>query len=141
MPHQLIPTDEGPSSTLFFPERPDFGRAARTSPTEWSENMAEWIDVCATEDIEVEDVVRFDHGVRTFAVYRNDEDVYFCTDGLCTHEQVHLSDGLVLENTIECPKHSSIFDFTTGEVETPPACENLRTYPTRVENGRVLIEI
>lgn len=100
-----------------------------------------WIDACATDAIDAEDVIRFDHGGRTFAIYRNHEDGYFCTDGLCTHEDIHLCDGLVVENTIECPKHSSIFDFTTGVVETPPACNNLRTYSTRVEAGRVLIEI
>lgn len=103
--------------------------------------MAEWIDACATEDVDAEDVIRFDHGDRTFAIYRNDTEKYFCTDGLCTHEDVHLCDGLVMENTIECPKHSSVFNFETGEVETPPACESLKTYPTKVDNGRVYIEI
>ncbi|EPX83199.1 Rieske [2Fe-2S] domain protein, MocE subfamily [Rubellimicrobium thermophilum DSM 16684] len=103
--------------------------------------MPAWIDACATDDIAAEDVIRFDHGGRTFIIVRNHRDEYFCTDGLCTHEDVHLADGMVVENTIECPKHSSIFDITTGEVETPPACENLRTYRTRIENGRVLVEI
>lgn len=103
--------------------------------------MTQWIDACSVDDIDEEDVMRFDHGSRTYAIYRNDANAYFCTDGLCTHENIHLADGLVMENTIECPKHSSIFDFTTGEVETPPACDNLKTYATRVENGRVMIEI
>jgi 3-phenylpropionate/trans-cinnamate dioxygenase ferredoxin subunit len=98
-----------------------------------------WIDACATDDIDAEDVRRFDHGGRTFIIVRNHEDAYYCTDGMCAHEDVHLCDGLVVENTIECPKHSSIFNVTNGEVETPPACENLRTYPTRVEGGRVLV--
>ena len=100
-----------------------------------------WIDACSTGDIDAEEVIRFDHAGRTFAIYRNHQDEYFCTDGLCTHEDIHLSGGLVVENTIECPKHSSIFDFTSGEVETPPACENLHTYRTRVEDGRVMIDI
>ncbi|WP_343081040.1 MocE family 2Fe-2S type ferredoxin [Ostreiculturibacter nitratireducens] len=100
-----------------------------------------WIDACSTDDIDAEDVIRFDHGGRTFIIVRNHQDQYYCTDGHCTHEDVHLADGMVVENTIECPKHSSIFDVTTGEVETPPACENLHTYATRVENGRVMIEI
>ena len=103
--------------------------------------MAKWVDACSTNDIDAEDVIRFDHDERTFAVYRNHEGAYFCTDGLCTHEAIHLADGLVMENNIECPKHSSIFNFTNGEVETPPACNNLNCYTTRVENGRVLIEI
>ena len=100
-----------------------------------------WIDACSTDDIDAEDVRRFDHGGRTFIIVRNHEDAYYCSDGMCTHENVHLCDGLVVENTIECPKHSSIFNVTNGEVETPPACENLRTYPTRVENGRVLVNL
>ncbi|MBV1701965.1 MAG: Rieske 2Fe-2S domain-containing protein [Hyphomicrobiales bacterium] len=100
-----------------------------------------WINACSANDIKTEDVIRFDHGGRTYAIYRNHLDEVFCTDGLCTHEAVHLADGLVVENSISCPKHSSIFDFTNGEVETPPACENLHTYSTRVENGRILIEI
>ncbi len=100
-----------------------------------------WIDACSATDIDAEDVIRFDHGGRTFAIYRNHQDGYFCTDGLCTHEEIHLSGGLVMENTVECPKHSSIFNFTNGEVETPPACNNLHCYATRVDAGRVLIDL
>ena len=100
-----------------------------------------WIDACSINDIEAEEVIRFDHDGRTFAIYRGPADDFFCTDGLCTHEEVHLADGLVMEYSIECPKHASMFDYRTGEVETPPACEDLNTYPTKVENGRVMIEI
>lgn len=100
-----------------------------------------WIEVCAADAIGPEEAMRFDHGGRTYALFRNDAGEWYCTDGLCTHEEVHLAGGLVLGNTVECPKHASVFDFTTGEVETPPACENLRTYPVRIENGRVWIEV
>lgn len=103
--------------------------------------MADWIDACAAGDIAPEEAIRFDHGSRTFVILRDHQDGYHCIDGLCTHEAVHLADGLVVEATIECPKHSSIFDCRTGEVETPPACENLRTYPTRLENGRVFVQL
>lgn len=100
-----------------------------------------WIDACASDAIPPEDVIRFDHGSRTYIVVRNHQDEYWCTDGLCTHEDVHLSGGMVIENTIECPKHASIFDVTSGVVETPPACNNLHCYPTRVEAGRVLVNL
>lgn len=100
-----------------------------------------WIDACSTDDIDAEDVIRFDHDGRTFIIVRDHQDNYYCTDGLCTHEDVHLSDGLVVENTIECPKHSSIFNMENGEVETPPACENLHTYSTKVDADRVFVDI
>ena len=103
--------------------------------------MADWIDACSADDIDEEDVIRFDHGSRTFIIVRDHENNYYCADGLCTHEEIHLCDGLVVECTIECPKHSSIFDVTTGEVETPPACDDLKTYPVKVEAGRVFVEI
>ncbi|WP_068113480.1 MocE family 2Fe-2S type ferredoxin [Tropicimonas marinistellae] len=103
--------------------------------------MADWIDACATDDIEEEDLIRFDHGDRTFAIYRSPSDEYFCTDGLCTHEQVHLEDGLVQDYEIECPKHNATFDYRTGEALRAPACENLRTYPVKVQGDRVLVEL
>ena len=56
-------------------------------------------------------MIRFDHGGRTFAIYRARGRRYFATDGLCTHEQVHLADGLVMDNIIECPKHNGRFDY------------------------------
>ena len=103
--------------------------------------MSEWIDACAADAIDAEDVIRFDHGGRTFAIYRSPTDEYFCTDGLCTHEHAHLADGLVMDHVIECPKHNGRFDYRTEEATRVPACVDLRTYPVKLEGGRVLIEV
>jgi 3-phenylpropionate/trans-cinnamate dioxygenase ferredoxin component len=35
---------------------------------------ASWIEACAADDIELEDVLRFDHDGRTFAIYRSPDD-------------------------------------------------------------------
>ena len=102
--------------------------------------MSQWIDAAALDDIEDEDVMRFDHAERTYAIYRVDGNVY-ATDGLCTHEQVHLSDGFVMDHVIECPKHNGRFDIRDGRPLCAPVCEKLTTYPTKVEDGRILIEI
>jgi 3-phenylpropionate/trans-cinnamate dioxygenase ferredoxin subunit len=103
--------------------------------------MSEWIDACGADDIDAEDVIRFDHGQRTFAIYRSPDNEYFCTDGLCTHEHVHLADGLVMDHVIECPKHNGQFDYRNGEALRAPACANLLAYPVRVERGRVLVQL
>ena len=103
--------------------------------------MADWIDACDAEDIEPEDVIRFDHGGRTFALYRTEDDRYFATDGLCTHEQVHLAGGLVMGSIIECPKHNGRFDITSGQAKGAPVCVDIATYPVKVEGGRVLIQL
>ena len=103
--------------------------------------MAEWVQACEAGDIDEEDVIRFDHGGRTFAIYRSPDDEYFATDGLCTHEKIHLADGLVMDDVIECPKHNGRFDYRTGKALGAPVCIDLRTYPVRVEGGKVLVEV
>ena len=102
--------------------------------------MSQWIEVCATDDIEAEDVMRFDHAGQTFAIYRSPDDRFYATHGLCTHEKVHLADGLVMDNIIECPKHNGRFDYRTGSAKGAPACVNLKTYPVKTEAGKVLID-
>lgn len=103
--------------------------------------MSDWINACGADDIEEEDVIRFDHGERTFAIYRSPDNAYFCTDGLCSHEHVHLADGLVMDHVIECPKHNGQFDYRNGEALRAPVCVNLQTYPVRVEGGRVWVQL
>jgi 3-phenylpropionate/trans-cinnamate dioxygenase ferredoxin subunit len=103
--------------------------------------MTSWLEVCSVDAIDEEDVIRFDQSGRTFAIYRSPDDQYFATDGLCTHEQVHLSDGLVMGNIIECPKHNGRFDYRTGAAKGAPVCVDLKTYPVKVEAGRVFINL
>ncbi len=103
--------------------------------------MPNWVDACAADDIEAEDVIRFDHGGRTFAIYRSPDDQFFATDGICTHERAVLADGLVLDDIIECPKHNGRFNYKTGEAKGAPVCVNLKTYAVRMESGRVLIDV
>lgn len=103
--------------------------------------MAEWVEVCGPEDIDEEDVMRFDHAGRTFAIYRSPDDEFFATDGLCTHENIHLADGLVMDDIIECPKHNGRFNYKTGAAKGAPVCIALKTYPVKVDAGRVMIEI
>ncbi|HEX7291248.1 MAG TPA: MocE family 2Fe-2S type ferredoxin [Conexibacter sp.] len=100
-----------------------------------------WVEACKVDDVEEEDVIPFEHGGRSFAIYRSPDDTFHATDGICTHEHAHLADGLVMGDLIECPKHNGRFNYKTGEAKRAPVCVNLRTYPTRVEDGRVLLQL
>jgi 3-phenylpropionate/trans-cinnamate dioxygenase ferredoxin subunit len=102
--------------------------------------MPQWIPTVEFDAIDDEDVVRFDHGGKTFAIYRV-EDTPYASDGLCTHEKVHLCDGLVMDHVIECPKHNGRFDIRDGRPLGAPVCVALKTYPAKVEAGKVLIEV
>lgn len=103
--------------------------------------MSKWIAACQVGDIEPEDVVPFQHEGVDYAIYRSPDDDFYATAGHCTHERMLLCDGLVMDNTIECPKHNGRFDYTTGKAAGAPVLVDLRTYPVRVADGTVFIGI
>lgn len=98
-----------------------------------------WVNACGPKDIDEEDVIRRDHEDCTYAVYHGIDGIFYCADGLCTHEQVHLAHGLFRDHEIECPKHNGLFDYRTGEALREPVCINLNTYETKVEGDQVLV--
>lgn len=102
--------------------------------------MPSWIRMCSTDDVDEEDVIRVDQDERTFALFKGPDGTFYATDGRCTHEAVHLADGLVMDYQIECPKHNGRFDYRTGQTKGGPVCVNLRTYPVRVEGDDVFVE-
>ena len=103
--------------------------------------MPHWIRACAREDIEIEDLIRFDHGSASYAVYRSPHDEFFCTAGFCTHEAIHLADGLVMDYLVECPGHNGQFDYRTGAARRSPACAALKTFPVRIEGDSIFIDV
>jgi Na+-transporting NADH:ubiquinone oxidoreductase subunit F len=123
-----------PTARAFRPELHKTGIRVMTEV-----GTKEWVDVCGVEEVEVEDVAPFDFNGRAFAIFRTPEGDFYATDGVCTHEHAYLADGLVVGNTIECPKHNGRFDYRSGEAKRAPVCVDLRTYPVRVRADRVQI--
>ena len=95
--------------------------------------------VCMADEIEDEDVRRFDVGDNSYAIVRSPDGEFFAIDGWCSHEKTHLADGLVVEFEIECPRHFGSFDYRSGVATVAPACEALRTYKVEVEDGKVFL--
>jgi len=100
-----------------------------------------WIEVCVSEFLKKEDVIRFDHEQKTYAIYRTAENALYATDGICTHGNTHLADGLVRGKLIECPKHNGRFDITNGSPQRKPACVALRTYKAREHDGKIFLDL
>lgn len=101
--------------------------------------MPQWVPVCDPDDIDPEDLIRFDHAGSSYAVYRAPDGRFYATAGRCTHEDVHLCDGLVIGHIIECPRHNGQFDYRTGAARRAPACVDLKTYPAELRDGQVMI--
>lgn len=100
-----------------------------------------WVDVCDAGQLGHADVVRFDHGQKTYALYRDEEDKLYATDGVCTHGNTHLSEGLIVGNMIECAKHNGRFNLIDGSPARAPICRGLATYPLEVRGPRIHVNI
>jgi MocE subfamily Rieske [2Fe-2S] domain protein len=100
-----------------------------------------WLDACATAELKPGDVLRVDHGRKTYALYRTHEGALYATDGICTHGNTHLAGGLIIGNTIECPKHNGRFSLIDGSPARVPVCRGLATYPVEEREQRILIHV
>jgi MocE subfamily Rieske [2Fe-2S] domain protein len=100
-----------------------------------------WVSVCDAAQLGHAEVLRFDHGQKTFALYRDEEDKPYATDGICTHGNTHLSEGLVVGNMIECAKHNGRFNLIDGSPARAPICRGLATYPLELRDKRIYVNI
>lgn len=99
-----------------------------------------WIDVASLDDLWEDAGFAVDAAGRDVALFRIGEQVH-ATDNLCTHGHARLCDGFVEGGEVECPLHQGRFDLRTGAATCAPAVEPLKTYPVRIEAGRVLLRI
>jgi len=102
--------------------------------------MTTWIDACAADEIDEDDLIAWEHDGRRLAIY-NTREGFFATDLMCTHEAESLEDGMVIDCVIECPLHGGRFDICTGKALSAPVSVDLKTYPVKVEGGRVYVAI
>jgi Na(+)-translocating NADH:ubiquinone oxidoreductase F subunit len=117
-------------------------RVSQRPRIECAEPDAEgWVEVCAASQLRHADVLRFDHGQKTYALYRDEDDKLYATDGFCTHGNTHLSEGLIVGNTIECAKHNGRFNLIDGSPARPPICRGLATYPVEVRGEQIHVNV
>lgn len=100
-----------------------------------------WVEAGGNTGLARKSVIRFDHGSRTYALYRDEDGALYATDGVCTHGKTHLAGGLVIGQLIECPKHNGRFHLHDGSPARPPVCRGLATYPVENRAGRLFINV
>ncbi len=101
---------------------------------------AQWIDATAVDDVPVDDVIGMLVAGRDVALYSAGGAI-FATDNICTHGQARLCEGFLEGHEIECPLHQGKFDVRTGQPTCAPVTEAIRSYPVRVEGGRVFLAL
>ena len=115
--------------------------AAKTISSSDAPDADGWVTIGPATVLGRADVIRFDHGGRTYAVVRTEDDTFYATDGICTHGNTHLATGLVKGCLIECPKHNGRFDVRDGSPQRPPVCVPLATYSVRHVDGVLAMNV
>jgi nitrite reductase/ring-hydroxylating ferredoxin subunit len=102
--------------------------------------MPRWIEALKEDDFSGDvEVIEYD-GIY-IAIFKL-ESGYYAIDDECSHDEASLSEGEIVENCqVECPMHGARFDIKTGKNLTFPAVVPVKSYPTKVENGTILIEV
>lgn len=74
------------------------------------------------------------------AVFRVQDQVY-ATEDTCSHADASLADGRVEGKVVICPRHGARFDITTGRALSLPAVAGVETFPAKVEDGYVWVDV
>jgi 3-phenylpropionate/trans-cinnamate dioxygenase ferredoxin subunit len=102
--------------------------------------MATWVTAGQAADLAPGQVRVVRAGRNQLAVC-NVLDTYYCIADVCTHDGGPLDQGELDGSEIECPRHGARFDVTNGRATCLPAIAPVRTYPVRIEDGEIQIQV
>ncbi len=101
--------------------------------------MSDWVDVATEQSFVPSEKLMFDLDDETRVIVLKIDGQFYAIDELCNHDHLSMEDGEIEGDEIICPFHGARFCLKSGEVKTPPAYENVTSFPARVENGMVQI--
>jgi 3-phenylpropionate/trans-cinnamate dioxygenase ferredoxin subunit len=102
--------------------------------------MGEFITVGPASEVNEGDMKAFKVAGLNIAVARVGERLH-AFGNTCTHRQCPLSKGELDEAIVTCPCHGSQFDVTTGAVVRGPAEDPVASYPVRIAELAIQVEV
>ena len=108
-----------------------------------TESTTEQIDVCAASELPngATKLIETIDGAK-IGVFNCGGTLYAIED------RCSLDDGPLAEGpfdagscTVECPRHGSLFDLTSGRPKTLPAYQPVQTYPVTIEDDTIKLEV
>jgi naphthalene 1,2-dioxygenase system ferredoxin subunit len=100
----------------------------------------QWVEIAGVDDIDPEEAKSCRVGNVLLALY-NVGGTFYATSDICTHAHAHLSDGYIEDDIVECPLHQGRFHIPSGKAVSAPVTEDVRTYPVKVEGGKVFVQV
>jgi 3-phenylpropionate/trans-cinnamate dioxygenase ferredoxin subunit len=112
-------------------------------PTITSTELTETLTVCKLDELPAGEMRLIEADGRKIGVFRCEDGELYAIEDRCSHDDGPLAEGEfdAAACTVECPRHGSLFDITTGRPKTLPAYVAVETFEARVEDGEVKLEI
>ena len=102
--------------------------------------MAEWIDVAPEAELGLGMRKIVETEIGPIAVFNLDGELFAIAD-VCTHDGGELASGVCEGDQIICPRHGARFCIRDGRALSPPAFENIETFPVHISSGIVQVDI
>ena len=103
--------------------------------------MGQWVKVAKAQDVSVGCARMVEAGGQRIALCRVEDQVIYAIQDLCTHDNGPLGEGTLWGEEIECPRHGARFNVRTGQAVTLPAVVPVRTFPVKVEDQEIWVEL
>ena len=107
-----------------------------------TEITSDTIEICPAGELPPGESRLVEADGRKIGVFNADGELYAIEDR-CSHDDGPLAEGPFdpAARTVECPRHGSLFDLTSGRPKTLPAYLPVDTFPVRVEDGVIKLEV
>ena len=98
--------------------------------------------VCPLDELPPGELKLVQAGQVSIGVYNLGGELYAIEDR-CSHDDGPLCQGDydAGEGVVVCPRHGANFDIRTGDALTLPAFEPVDTFPVRVDDGIVRVQV
>jgi 3-phenylpropionate/trans-cinnamate dioxygenase ferredoxin component len=103
--------------------------------------MPEWKKVATLADFEKDDRLFAEAGDQEIAVFKAADGALYAVSPWCTHQRVSMMNGWIEGAEITCPLHGARFDLKTGRHLCAPAPRPLQSFPLKVEDGAVFVQV
>ena len=101
--------------------------------------MGDWVRAVAAAELAPGCCTEVSIGGKPVALY-NVEGTFYATSNTCIHRGGPLGQGALDGTAVLCPWHAWSWDVTTGENTANPELK-IPTYPVKVEDGQVLVQV
>ena len=99
----------------------------------------EWEAVGSFGDFEADVPERCEVGEVAVMVVRTSDGEVHALHDVCSHAEVALSEGEIVDGEVECWLHGSTFSLKTGKPSCLPAVDPVPVYPTKIEGDIVYV--